>query len=304
MVLAWSGLLLQKKNDQNDYILINSKQYDLTSYADADKLIKNVRPDAVIHLAAKVGGVKGNSQFIADFFQENVLINTNILTSCVKNKVENVVSMLSTCIYPDKAFYPLTPNQIHLGEPHESNFGYAYAKRMLEVHSRAIYKQYGLLYKTAIPNNIYGSNDNFHYEYSHVIPAMIRKIYEGKKEGKKVLLWGDGSPLREFTYSENISDILIWMLNNYNSISPLNIGNTSEYSISDVAKLICKHLNFDYNNIIWDTSKPMGQYKKPSSSKELFDLGCKVNYTSLDDGLKSTCEWFIKNYPNIRGVDK
>lgn len=298
------GTTFTKKNDQNDYILINSKQYDLTSYADADKLIKNVKPDAVIHLAAKVGGVKGNSQFIADFFQENVLINTNILTACVKNKVENVVSMLSTCIYPDKASYPLTPNQIHLGEPHESNFGYAYAKRMLEVHSRAIYKQYGLLYKTAVPNNIYGPNDNFHYEYSHVIPAMIRKIYEGEKEGKKVLLWGDGSPLREFTYSENISDILIWMLNNYSGISPLNIGNTSEYSISDVAKLICKHLNFDYNNIIWDTSKPMGQYKKPSSSKELFDLGCKVNYTSLDDGLKNTCEWFIKNYPNVRGVDK
>lgn len=298
------GTTFAKKNDQNDYILINSKEYDLTSYTEADKLIKYVKPNAVIHLAAKVGGVKGNSQFIADFFQENILINTNILTSCVKNDIKNVVSLLSTCIYPDKASYPLTPNQIHLGEPHESNFGYAYAKRMLEVHSRAIYKQYGLLYKTAVPNNIYGPNDNFHYEYSHVIPAMIRKIYEGKRDEKKVLLWGDGSPLREFTYSENISDILIWMINNYNSISPLNIGNTSEYSISDVAKLICKHLNFDYNNIVWDTNKPMGQYKKPSSSKELFDLGCNIKYINLDEGLKNTCDWFIKNYPNVRGVDK
>ena len=191
------GSTFLTKNDSNQYILIGSRDYDLTNFAEAKDMISNINPDAVIHLAAKVGGVKGNTEFIADFYQENVLINTNVLTACVKNNISNVVSLLSTCIYPDNAIYPLTPEQMHLGEPHESNFGYAYAKRMIEVHSRAIKKQYGLLYKTAVPNNIYGPNDNFHYEYSHVIPAMIRKIYEGKQNNKKVVLWGNGKPLRE-----------------------------------------------------------------------------------------------------------
>lgn len=298
------GSTFLTKKDLNQYILVGSKEYDLTNFSEAKRMICEIKPDAVIHLAAKVGGVKGNSELIADFYQENVLINTNVLTSCVQNNIKNVVSLLSTCIYPDNASYPLTPEQMHLGEPHESNFGYAYAKRMLEVHSRAIKKQYGLSYKTAVPNNIYGPNDNFHYEYSHVIPAMIRKIYEGKINNKKVVLWGNGKPLREFTYSNDITDILIWMLFNYNETKPLNIGNTEEYSISDVAKIICNQIGYDYSNIIWDVSKPIGQYKKPSSNDQLLNLKHEQKYTSLENGLQITCKWFIDSYPNIRGIDK
>tara|TARA_R110002020_G_scaffold225140_4_gene435247 strand:- start:2176 stop:3108 length:933 start_codon:yes stop_codon:yes gene_type:complete len=295
------GSSFLNKKDTNKYILIGSKDCNLLDPVDSIKIIKDIKPDAVIHLAAKVGGIKGNTDLIADFHRENILINTNVLHSCVENNISNVVSLLSTCIYPDTAAYPLTPDQMHLGEPHESNFGYAYAKRMIEVYSRAIQKQYGFSYKTAIPNNIYGINDNFHYEHSHVIPALIRKIYEGKKFNKEVNLWGDGSPLREFTFSNDISDILIWMIERYDSIEPLNIGNTKEYSISDVSKIICNKFKFDYNNIKWDTSKPMGQYRKPSCNKQLVDNNKNLCYTNIDDGIEKVCNWFLNQYPNIRG---
>jgi len=296
------GSSFLNKNDEHDYILIGSKDCDLLNPQDAIHKIGSIKPDAVIHLAAKVGGIKGNTDFVADFHRENILINTNVLHSCVVNEIPNVVSLLSTCIYPDKCIHPLTPEQMHLGEPHESNFGYAYAKRMIEVYSRAIQRQYGFSYKTAIPNNIYGINDNFHYEHSHVIPALIRKIYEGKYHDKKVVLWGDGSPEREFTFSDDISDILVWMIDGYDSIEPLNIGNTEAFSISDISKIICKKFEFDYDEIIWDIKKPMGQLKKPSCNKRLLNNNKKLCYTDIDEGMSHVCEWFTKNYPNIRGL--
>jgi len=295
------GTTFLNKKDSNKYILVGSREYDLTNFSDAKRMINDKNPDAVIHLAAKVGGVRGNTEFVADFYQENILINTNVLAACVKNNVSKVVSLLSTCIYPNDASYPLTPHQMHLGEPHESNFGYAYAKRMLEIHSRAIKKQYGLNYITAIPNNIYGPNDNFHYDQSHVVPAMIRKIYEGKFLNKEVILWGDGKPLREFTFSEDITDILVWMLQEYTDITPLNIGNTKEYSISEVAENICNYIGYDYNDIRWDTSKPTGQQRKPSSNERLLSFKRDQTYKSLQDGLQITCNWFMETYPNIRG---
>lgn len=296
------GSSFLNKKDKNDYILVGSKDCDLLNPNECALFFGKIKPDAVIHLAAKVGGIKGNSDFIADFHRENILINTNVLHSCVENNIKNVVSVLSTCIYPDNATYPLTPDQMHLGEPHESNFGYAYAKRMIEVYSRAIQKQYGFCYKTAVPNNIYGINDNFHYEHSHVIPALIRKIYEGKYMNKQVILWGDGSPLREFTFANDVSDILIWMLEEYDSINPLNIGNTEQFSIQKVAKIICDQFNYDYNKIIWDTTKPIGQYKKPSCNKQIANLKKDLCYTNLEDGIEEVCKWYFEKYPQIRGV--
>ena len=144
------------------------------------------------------------------------------------------MSLLSTCVYPDAPYitYPLTEAQLHLGPPHVSNFGYAYAKRAVDVMSRAYRQQYGCNFITAIPNNLYGENDNFHLEDSHVIPALIRKIWEAKINNKKnVKCWGDGTPLREFTYSKDIARILIFLLENYNEPGPINIGSTNEYSI-------------------------------------------------------------------------
>lgn len=287
-----------------ELILVGSNGCDLRDYASTLSLISSLKPDAVIHLAAKVGGVKGNTDYVSDFYSDNVRINTNVLDACHLSGVKKVVSLLSTCVYPDSVNYPLTEDQVHNGEPHKSNFGYAYAKRMLDVHSRALRQQHGCNFVTAVPNNLYGINDNFDLENGHVVPALIRKIYEAKigKNTGPVNIWGDGSPLREFTLAKDMANILFYVLENYEDVEPINVGNTTEYSILDLVELICKEFNYQ-GEIFWDTTKPMGQIKKPSSNKRFLDLGWKKsNYTTLENGIKLTCRWFEKKYPNIRGV--
>jgi len=265
----------------------------------------NIKDKSVIHLAARVGGVKANTDYIADFYYENSIINQKILDYAYTGGAKKVVSLLSTCVYPDAPYikYPLTEDQLHLGPPHDSNFGYAYAKRMVDVMSRAYRQQYGCNFITAIPNNLYGENDNFDLENSHVIPALIRKVWEAKINYKNyVECWGDGSPLREFTYAEDIAKILLFLLENYNEPDPINIGNTDEYSIKEVVEIICKLLDYS-GDIVWQVDKPSGQHRKPSSNQKLLDLGWKKeDYTSLEEGLKKTCDWFIMTYPNIRGI--
>jgi GDP-L-fucose synthase len=264
-----------------------------------------VKDKSVIHLAAKVGGVKANIDFVSDFYTYNSEINQKVLDYARIGKAKKVVSLLSTCVYPDAPYvtYPLTEEQLHMGPPHSSNFGYAYAKRMADVMSRAYRQQYGCNFITAIPNNLYGENDNFDLENSHVIPALIRKIWEAKINKKpEVEVWGDGSPLREFTYSEDIAKILLFLLENYNRPEPINIGNTEEYSIKEVIEIVCEILEYD-GKIFWNLSKPDGQHRKPSSNKKLIELGWnEKDYTPLKEGLKKTCNWFKINYPNVRGV--
>ena len=260
----------------------------------------------IIHLAAKVGGVKANTDQIAEFYYENSVINQKILHHAYQDNAKKVVSLLSTCVYPDAPHvtYPLTEEQLHSGPPHYSNFGYAYAKRMADVMSRAYRQQYGCNFITAIPNNLYGENDNFDLENSHAIPAIIRKVWEAKINKKsEVKCWGDGSPKREFTYSEDIAKILLFLLDNYDEPSPINIGNTDEYSIKEVVEMVCDIMAYD-GQIQWQTDQPSGQYRKPSSNQKLLNLGWKKeDYTPLKEGLKKTCEWFIINYPNVRGIN-
>lgn len=284
-------------------LYISSNDFDLTEPSQSDKALKGIKPDIVIHLAARVGGVKANTDYIADFYLQNIKINTNILSSSFKHDVQKVVSLLSTCVYPDNARYPLTEDQIHAGPPHTSNFGYAYAKRMLDVQSRVYRMQYNCNFITAIPNNLYGKDDNFDLENSHVVPALMRKIWEAKLNNEpSVECWGDGSPLREFTHSNDIAKIILFLLENYDDEWPINIGNTKEYSIKRVAETLCRFLQYD-GKILWNVSKSSGQHKKPSSNRRLLNLGWEnAAYTSLDEGLKRTCSWFMKSYPNVRGV--
>lgn len=260
----------------------------------------------IVHLAAKVGGVKANTDQIGEFYRMNCIINQKLLHQAYESKASKVVSLLSTCVYPDSPHivYPLTEDQLHLGPPHPSNFGYAYAKRMVDVMSRAYRQQYGCNFITAIPNNLYGENDNFDLENSHVIPAIIRKVWEAKINNKPfVECWGDGSPLREFTYSEDIVKILVFLLENYDEPEPINIGNTEEYSIKQVVEMICSIMEYD-GEVRWNTQMPSGQYRKPSSNQKLLDLGWdKKWYTSLEKGLTKTCNWVMLNYPDIRGVN-
>ena len=294
-----------KKVLPEDYnvALVGSKDYNLLDPAKARKMIREAKPKKIIHLAAKVGGVKANRRHLADFFNENILINTNVLMAADKYNVENVVSLLSTCVYPDAKYvnYPLTEKQLHLGPPHESNFGYAYAKRMVEVQSRAFRIQEGRNYTTAIPNNIYGPHDNFDLEDGHVVPAVIRKIYEAKITGTDATFWGDGSALREFTFSEDIAACLLKMAGCptgevYQSDIPCNIGVSVETSIKELVETVADIFDFE-GEIKWDTTKPSGQHRKPSLSRRI-----PHKYKTLREGLDITCRWFEENYPDVRGV--
>jgi GDP-L-fucose synthase len=215
-----------------------------------------------------------------------------------------LISVMSTCIYPDAPYvtYPITEDQLHLGPPHSSNFGYAYAKRMLDVQARAYRRQWGCNFVNVIPNNLYGLNDNYGLESGHVIPSLIRKFYEAKLEKKpSVILWGTGNPLREFTFARDAAKIIHWITKNYDGEDPVNIGCTKEISIKNLSSIIGELVGFD-GEIIWDTSKPDGQFRKSTSNRKLRELGWKEEYTSLENGLRETIQYFKDNYPNLRGI--
>tara|TARA_R110000765_G_C18868468_1_gene600770 strand:+ start:275 stop:1213 length:939 start_codon:yes stop_codon:yes gene_type:complete len=285
-----------------EFVFVGSSNYNLLSMIETEFMLKDIEPDAVIHLAARVGGVKSNSEYIADFYRDNILMNTNLLDASRRYGIKKIVSLLSTCVYPDNADYPLTPEQFHDGQPHKSNFGYAYAKRMLDVYSRALRQQYGCNYICAVPNNLYGLHDNFHLEDGHVIPAIVRKIHNAKITGEAPVFWGTGENLREFTYASDISKILLFLMENYNGEIPVNIGTIEERSIKSVVSLICQFMNYT-GEIIWDSTKPSGQDRKPSCNKKLLELGWnKKDYTDFSKGLKMTCKWYELNYPNVRGI--
>jgi len=292
-------------NLSKDVAGITSSDCNLIESAGLIKSIANYRKghQTLIHCAAKVGGVKANTEYVADFFDDNVRINMNVLESCRRNKLK-LVSVLSTCIYPDAPYvkYPLTEDQLHLGPPHNSNFGYAYAKRMLEVQSRAYRQQFGCNFISVIPNNLYGINDNYNLDSGHVIPALIRKFHEAKINGKdEVYVWGSGKPVREFTFARDAAKIILWLAENYNGDEPVNIGNPDCVSIENLAKIIGEEIGYE-GRIKFDASKPDGQYEKPSSNEKLRSLGWEGEYTALRDGLRETIKSFSDRYPNVRGV--
>jgi len=279
---------------------LSSSDYDLRRPEHVNSMFKTLGPKIVLHLAGKVGGVKANTDHIAEFYFDNMCMNLNILHFAHIHKVEKLVSMLSTCIYPDKVEYPIKESCLHDGPPHESNYGYAYAKRMMEIQARAYRQQHDVNYVSVIPNNIFGENDNFSLEDSHVIPAMIRKIYEARENKKPVRLWGDGSPMRQFTYSYDIAKILFFITQKYDSKEPINIGCSDEYSIQETSEIIADCLGYD-GQIIWDTDMPSGQKRKPSDLSKLKELGWD-EFTNFKEAIKNTCDWFTGNYPDIRGV--
>jgi len=292
-------------NLSKDSIGLNSSQYNLVRSARCIEHIfqNDNRVKTVIHCAARVGGVKANIDRVAEFFDDNINMNMNVLENC---KITNLklVSVLSTCIYPSYEYvkYPLTEDQIHLGPPHESNFGYGYAKRMLEVQSRAYRQQYGCNFVSVIPNNLYGINDNYDLESGHVIPALIRKIHEAKINDKsQVEIWGSGRPRREFTFARDAAQIILWIAENYNGAEPVNIGNPESISIAELANMIADEVGYT-GDLVFNTSKPDGQFEKPSSNQKLRDLGWNGDYTPLRVGLKETIKSFQDRYPNVRGV--
>lgn len=283
---------------------ISSKYFDLTKTSHL-RLNPNGKFDTVIHCAARVGGVKANTDYVADFFDDNIKMNMNILDACKHDNLK-LVSVLSTCVYPDAPYvkYPLTEDQLHLGPPHPSNFGYAYAKRMLEVQSRAYRQQHGCNFISVVPNNLYGPNDNYDLSGGHVIPALIRKFHEAKIFGyNHVDIWGSGKPLREFTFARDAAEIILWLAENYNGEEPINIGNPEQVSIMSLAHMIAEEVGYEGGGN-FDRSKPDGQYQKPSSNEKLRSLGWKGEYTSLRGGLRETIKSFQARYPNVRGSSR
>jgi GDP-L-fucose synthase len=272
---------------------------DLTSLDEATALFKKIQPDQVIHLAALVGGIGGNLMHSGDYFRDNLLINTNVLEISRKSGVSRLISFMSTCVFPNDGPYPLHPSNIHLGQPHPSNFGYAYAKRMLEVQSRAYRTQWGLDYFVAIPTNIYGPCDNFDLNEGHVVPALIHKAYLAKKLNKSVEVWGTGTPLREFVYSVDVAKLIVWLMQNYCGEDPIILSSGVENSISELAQTIVKKFRIE-ENLKFDLTKLDGQFRKPSDTSALKALLPDFQFTSLQTGISETINWFMDNYPKVR----
>ena len=275
------------------------KQYDLRNVEETNKMFDYYKPTHVIHCAGKVGGVSANMDYKGEFFYDNIMINTNIIESCRLHNVKKLVSFLSTCIFPDNIEYPITEKKIHLGEPHFSNYPYAYAKRMADIQIRAYREQYGLNYVSVIPTNIYGPNDNFSLNSGHVIPMLLHKMYNAQRDNTDFVVWGSGTPLREFVYSKDVAKLSEWALDNYDECEPIIFSNSVEISIMDLVDLLVKEFNFK-GKVIFDKSKPDGQYRKPSDNNKLKSYLPDFNFTPIEEGIKETINWFITNYENAR----
>ena len=272
---------------------------DLTNAKQTEALFKTIKPEGVIHCAGKVGGIGGNSNFKGEYFYDNLMINTNVIEASRKAGVKRLVAFLSTCVFPDNVSYPLTVDQVHQGEPHSSNYPYAYAKRMADVQIRAYREQYGLNYTSIIPSNIYGPNDNFNLDHGHVMPMLIHKLYLAKKNKTDFTVWGSGKPLREFVYSKDIAKISEWALQNYEGTDPLIISGDEEVSIKDLVELLVNEFKFK-GKVVFDETKPDGQFRKPSDNTTIKELLPDFKYTSFEDGIKETVNWFNENYENAR----
>ena len=276
----------------------SSESLNLFNLQEIINYIQHNKIDSIIHCAAKVGGIKANSDYLGDFFHDNIVMNTNILEAAKVCRVNKVVSFMSSCVFPEEAKYPLTVDQLHSGEPHPTNYAYAYAKRMLEVQSRAYRDQYGCNFVTVIPCNIYGPNDNFNLESSHVIPALIHKCYLAKQNDTDFEVWGTGKAYREFIYSKDIEYITQWVLENYEDPKPLIISPDEEISIATLAQEIAWRMGFE-GNIIYNQKRD-GILKKPSDNSVLKSLLPDYKFVPIEIGLQKTIDWFLENYEKVR----
>lgn len=290
---------------KNEKVFFPTRQeVDFLNKEDTERAFSVYKPTHVIHLAARVGGLKDNMENQAEFFEQNVQMALNVLGTAAKFDCEKTVSLLSSCIYPDKIEYPIEAEKLHDGPPHPSNFGYAYAKRMIDVYGRALNQKLGrTAFVTLVPNNLYGPNDNFDLETSHFIPALIRKFADFKENGTPIVMWGTGKPEREFTYSTDISKIIMKALILYNKEEPLNIGNPTNYRIKDVVEMMASIAEVDPSLIQWDLMKPDGQQKKPTKVDLTFLHWDQEDFTPLKQGLTETWNWFLnERKERIRGM--
>ncbi|XP_058798556.1 probable GDP-L-fucose synthase isoform X2 [Phymastichus coffea] len=287
------------------WVFVGSKDADLCNKRDTEKLFEKYKPTYVIHLAAMVGGLFHNMAHNLDFLRKNLYINDNVLQTSHEYGVVKVVSCLSTCIFPDKTTYPIDETMVHNGPPHPSNYGYSHAKRLIDIQNKAYHDQYGRLYTSVIPCNVFGPHDNYHPSASHVIPGLIRKLYDllkdGNTEDKIFTVLGTGKPLRQFIYSKDLARLFIWVLREYNSVEPiiLSVDESQEVTIAQVAEVLAKAFDFK-GKIIFDTSAADGQYKKTASNAKLRQFLPGFQFTSFEQAIEETVHWYKTNYDIAR----
>jgi GDP-L-fucose synthase len=264
---------------------------DLTREEEVERVYEYARPDVVINLAAFVGGIGLNRENPGKMFYENMRIGLFCTHLALKHKVKKYMYIGTVCGYPKFTPVPFKETDLWNGFPEETNAPYGVVKKSIGLMIESYVKQYGFNGMFLIPVNMYGPRDNFDLNSSHVIPALIRKMFEAKDAGTDVTLWGDGSATREFLYVYDCADAIIRAMEHYDGCEPINIGSGQEISIKDLANKIAEIVEFD-KEIIWDTSKPNGQPRRCLDTTKAFEkFGFKAS-TSLDEGLKTTIDWY------------
>jgi GDP-L-fucose synthase len=286
--------LIQKGIEKQNIFVPSFENYDLRKMEDCLKVVKGM--DIVIHLAGVVGGIGYNLEHPGKLFFDNAAMALNILEATRLERVEKFVGIGSVCAYPKFTPIPFKEENIWDGYPEETNASYGLAKKFMLVQSQAYRAEYGLNAIHLLMLNLYGPGDNFDPKTSHVIPALIRKVDEAKKEGKDYIeVWGTGKATRDFLYVEDAAEGIVLATEKYNKPEPVNLGSGMEISIKGLVELICQLMDFK-GEIRWDTSKPDGQPRRCLDvSKAEREFGFRAK-TSFEEGLKKTIDWFLKNY--------
>jgi GDP-L-fucose synthase len=293
LVTGGSGMVGRSlKKIMPDAVYISSKDFDLTKESSVKLLFEKHNPDAIIHLAAKVGGIIDNIKKPAEYFTDNILMNTLLMDYAYKNNVKRFISMLSTCIYPDvENLYPMKESQLHNGPPTPTNFSYGYAKRCLAVQTDTYNKQYGTQYQYLTPCNLYGEFDKYG-DNSHFIAALIKKIHYSLKNNEKgIVLFGDGTPLRQFMHSDDLAHIIKYCIDN-DIYTNMNVATEENLTIKEMASIALKACDAEHLSVHFDSSYPNGQHRKDVSIELLKSTIPSFKPTNLYDGIK-------KVYKNI-----
>jgi GDP-L-fucose synthase len=269
-----------------------SADYDLREIEAVRRALSDLKPDLIIHAAARVGGIGANRKHPAEFFYDNLMMGAQLMHEAYRAGVGKFVAIGTVCAYPKYTPVPFHEDDLWNGYPEETNAPYGLAKKMLLVQSQAYRQQYGFNSIFLLPVNLYGPRDNFDPESSHVIPALIRKCIEAQRRGDDaIVVWGDGSPTREFLYVEDAAQGILLAAERYNDSAPVNLGSAQEISIKDLVETIARLTGFN-GKLIWDTSQPNGQpRRKLDISRAQTEFGF-LSHTSFEQGLRKTIEWY------------
>jgi len=285
---------LQERGAHNIFVPPKEK-YDLTKLEAINRMLSDARPDLIIHLAAQVGGIGANREHPAEFFYNNLMMGVQLMHRAWETGVDKFVAIGTICAYPKYTPVPFREENLWDGYPEETNAPYGMAKKMLLVQSQAYRDQYGFNSIFLLPVNLYGPGDNFDPQSSHVIPALIRKCIEATEQGRgEIVVWGDGSPTREFLYVEDAAEGILLASEKFNRSDPVNLGSGYEISIKELVEVIARLTGYE-GNIVWDTTKPNGQPRRRldiTRAKEYFGFEAGMPF---EEGLKKTIDWYKQN---------